>query len=110
MNTQLQQNALVELVPVGNSAVGEELVVDNLVVQAAALMGVATHAVVSIKDAAVLVTFDGSAPASSGAGVLYAVGEREVWHQNRLAAAKFIEAVGGSDAVVRVEPMCFDPQ
>ena len=104
MSYHLQTNAELELIPVGNGALGEELAVGASDVQAAELPNYTTHALVSVKDNDVLVTFDDSTPVSAGAGALLEVGYLEFWPKDRLAAAKFIEAVGAAAGAVRIEP------
>jgi hypothetical protein len=84
---------------------GRELTVSNAVVTLGALPAKAKAVLVSVKTKAVHVTFDGTDPASSGAGVYYAAGERTVWGVHLAKAARFIEAASGQAAVVRAEAL-----
>lgn len=71
-------------------AVGEELTVDETVVTAAALgrAGV-THCLVSVKTKAVLATFDGTDPVSSGAGIYLPVTSAPmVWSRRLVGGGK----------------------
>lgn len=94
-----------ELKPTRNGAVAEELAVDGDVVTPAALNAKVSHCYVSVKTKAVLATFDGTDPASAGAGIYLPVTSAPmVWSRRTVECAKFIEAVGGENGVVRIEP------
>jgi hypothetical protein len=91
--------------PAGSGIVAEELAVDNVVVSPAALNARVTHCLVSVKTKAVLATFDGTDPASAGAGIYLPVTSAPmVWSRRTVECAKFVEAVGGANGVVRFEP------
>ena len=97
-----------QLKPAGNSLVGEELTVGGTVVQIAAttLASPTSHVEISVKTNDVLVTIDGTAPVAAGAGMLLPKGAAPIIRSVAWAsAAKFINAAGGSAAVVRIEPM-----
>lgn len=83
---------------------GEELVVDNAVVTAATLPERAKYAELSVKTNAVRYTLDGTDPVSSGRGAILATGVY-TWSKRKLAAAKFIESVAGSDGVIHIQGM-----
>jgi len=105
MNTRVS-NLDNSLRPTRNSVVGEELPVDGIVVTAAALNSKVSHCYVSVKTQAVLVTFDGTAPVSSGAGIYLPVTSAPmIWDRETVGSARFIEAVNGSNGVVRFEPL-----
>lgn len=92
--------------PTRNGVVGEELAVAGTVVSPAALNAKVSQCFVSVKTNAVLATFDGTDPASAGAGVYLPVTSAPMaWSRRTVECAKFIEAVGGQAGVVRVEPM-----
>ena len=93
--TNLETN----LRPVLNSQVAEELTADGTVRTPAALSDLATHAELSVKTASVLVTLDGTAPATAGAGALLPAGNY-VWSKAKLKQAKFIEAATDTPAPV----------
>lgn len=95
-----------ELTPSGDA--GEEIAVGNSVtnIAAATLPERVSHVWLSVKTNAILVTFDGTDPASAGAGIhLPADGRPYFLSKGAAAALKMIEAAGGSAGVVRVEPM-----
>jgi hypothetical protein len=91
-----------EMVPAG---AGQELNVGGAAVQCAALPAGATHAFVFVKGNAVRVTFDGTAPVSAGAGGIVAANMRLLLPRVTVEAAKWIESVGASAAVLRFEPV-----
>jgi len=94
-----------QLRPTRNGAVAEELAVDGEVVTPAALDAKTSHCFVSVKTNAVLATFDGTDPASAGAGIYLPVTSAPmVWSRRTVECAKFIEAVNGSAGLVRIEP------
>jgi len=104
MNTRVS-NLDSSLRPTRNSVLGQELAVGGAAVAAAALDAKVSHCYVSVKTFAVLATFDGTAPVSSGAGVYLPVTSAPMkWHRETVGYARFIEAVGGSAGVVRIEP------
>lgn len=57
---------------------------------------------VGVKTNSILVTFDGTDPASAGAGFLYAVGTY-YWSREMCEKARMIEAAGSSAGVARLE-------
>lgn len=98
------QNLEHELIPAG--ATGEELAVDAAVVSPSSLAASVTHAMVSVKTAAVLATLDGEDPDNATqAGLHLAVGDRLVLHRTTVQAMKLVEQTAGSAGVVRIEPM-----
>jgi hypothetical protein len=103
MNTRVV-NLACQLRPAG--VVAEELAVAGTVVSPAALDGKVSHCLVSVKTKAVHATFDGTDPASAGAGIYLPVTSAPmVWSRWMVGAAKFIEAASGQAGVVRIEPM-----
>lgn len=85
---------------------GEELAVDEAVVSPAVLPAAASHCLVSVKTKAVLATFDGTNPASAGAGVYFPVTSAPmIWSRRMVENVKMIEAVSGQNGVVRFEPL-----
>jgi len=83
-------------------ASGQELTVEAVVVQAAALPDKATHALLVPKTQDLHVSF-GEDPAPSGAGCLLKVGEHYIWGKSALAHARFVRA-GGSSGVLSIVP------
>lgn len=102
MNTQHVVNLGSELKPAG---VGEELTVNGSVVSPVALPAKASHAEICVKGNPVRVTWDGTTPASAGAGAIMATGAREIWVKERVLAAKFVESTGSAAATVRIDPL-----
>jgi hypothetical protein len=96
-----QANATHALGPSGG--LGEELTVGGTVVSPAALSAPARYALVSVKANSIKVTFDGTDPATAGAGAIYAAG-LYWWSAAMVKVAKCIEAGSSAAAVVRVEP------
>jgi hypothetical protein len=95
-----------QLKPTRNDVLAEELTVDGTVRTAKALDDKVSHCFVSVKTKAVLATFDGTDPASSGAGIYLPVTSAPmVWSRRTVECARFIEAVNGNTGVVRIEPM-----
>jgi hypothetical protein len=90
------------LKPTGGA--GQELNVGASVVQFAPFSNVCGVVMVSVKSTAILATFDGTNPASAGAGV-YMPAAAQPYVLSRLTAQKMrmIEAAGGSAAVARAE-------
>ena len=95
-----------QLMPVGQSIVGEELVVSTVVVATISDWDEAvTHFLVSVKDQPVLVTFDGEDPTASAIGLYLPASQKPlVWKRETLLAAKFLRAES-TDSLVRFEPM-----
>jgi len=107
MNVNVVNNVN-QLRPAGNDLVGEEIAVGGTVktISATVLGTYCTHVLVSVKSNDVLATFDGTAPASSGAGIYLAKNLAPmIWRKELAVAAKFIEATGSAAGVVRVEPL-----
>jgi len=95
-----------ELGPVKNGDLGVELAVGGTVAPTAYTGTYATHFWVAVKTKAVLVTFDGTDPATATqVGVQLAVGYEKVWSKRMVECARFIEQAGGQAGVVRLEPL-----
>lgn len=95
-----------EFKPLGTGQ-GQELNVQDSVVQAAALPDRASHARVSVKTNNVLMTYDGTNPATNGAGILLTAGTVRDFNRYELSRAKFIRAESAKNAVLRIEPGLF---
>jgi len=95
-----------QLGPTRNGELGEELAVGGTVVaKVTALTRKVSHCFVSVKTKPVLVTFDGTDPATAGAGIYFPVTSAPmVWSRRTVECAKFIEAVNAEAGVVRFEP------
>ncbi|MFA7333528.1 MAG: hypothetical protein WC130_04450 [Kiritimatiellia bacterium] len=96
-----------QLGPTRKGQLGEELAVAGIVVAKATALGSrVSHCYVSVKTKAVLATFDGTDPASAGAGIYLPVTSAPmVWSRRTVECARFIEAVNGQAGVVRFEPL-----
>jgi hypothetical protein len=99
-------NLTSQLRPTRDDEKGEELAVAGTVVaKVTALTSKVSHCYVSVKTKPVLVTFDGTDPATAGAGIYFPVTSAPmVWSRRTVECARFIEAVNGEAGVVRFEP------
>ena len=97
-------NATHNIAPVGAA---QELAVDGVVVTADDLNEKARYAELSVKSNDVRYTLDGTDPVSAGAGAILPQGIH-TWSRQKLASARFIESVGGSDGVIRIQGMLED--
>jgi len=105
MNTRVA-NLECALGPTRGGIVAQELTVDGTVRTPAALNANVHYCWVSVKTKAVLVTLDGTDPASAGAGVYLPVTSAPmVWSRRMVECARFIEAVNANSGVVRFEPL-----
>lgn len=106
MNTFNSNEGQTHFVPLLKTGVtAEELAVGGSVVSvdARTLPDTVRGCLIGVKANSVRVTFDGTDPVSAGAGMIFAVGNY-YWSAEMTRKAKFIESVGSSAAVVRIEP------
>jgi len=100
MNSFQTNAGMTQFVPAGT---GTEVTVAGSVVSLPALPDGSRGALIGIKTNAIRVTFDGTNPASAGAGFIFAAGI-QYWSREMCERAKMIESAGSAAAVVRVEP------
>ena len=100
MNAFITNSGMTQFIPAGT---GSELNVAGTAVSLPALPDATRGALVSVKTNAVRATFDGTDPASAGAGHIFAAGVY-YWSREMCSSARLIESAGSAASVVRIEP------
>lgn len=102
---ELGDQVSVDASTVQSTGTDQRLTVDDTVggVQLAALPAAATHALWDVQDAAIMVTFDGSAPTSTNGHELLP-NDSYTWSKQLAEGAKFIRK-GGTNGIFHMTPV-----